>query len=201
VFKIYSLIIFIIILSGCVSKPEFQTVKKLEKEFAIEQLYLYSFLDLREKIMGQNLIKEIEIQFDVEFKKRGVEIEQLWFKKSDVLSSSSLVEDGNGVDVPVGDVIYENLKNEVATNTKYRLVAFPSYVRLTNTGVGYQVRWELFDALSNEKLWSSSSWTYNSNFIYKDELADERAKALVGGLMKQLESLKLVKKVSYEKKI
>jgi len=186
-------ILLVMVLSGCAAKPDFNTLVKLEKKIELENLYIYSFLDFREKTIGSDVISDIKKQFDLQFEQRNVQVNQLWYKETSLLTNSSISEEGGEANIPVGQIVNANLLNEQKMDAKYRLIAFPSYVRHGNSNVGYQVRWSLFDATTNERLWTASSWTNNMNWFSRNEMSETRAKVLVQGLMEQLEKAGTIK--------
>jgi len=192
------IVLMVLILSGCAAKPDFDTLVKFNKQIELENLYVYSFIDFREKIIGSSVISDMKKQFDLQFEQRGVEINQLWYKESIMLTNTSVSEKSGETNLPVGQIIKANLINEQKVNAKYRLVAFPSYVSHGNSNVGYQIKWTLSDVNTNEIIWVASSWTNNMNWLSSNEMSEARAKVFVQGLIKQLQNGGALKKVTHK---
>lgn len=193
--KIILVFIIVFLTSSCASPPEFKTGIQSRATSPINNIYMYSFLDLRVDIIGRNTLNLFEKYISHEFKTRGIPTELLSFNTAN-MGDSALLEDGNGVEVPIGKVIKKNIGNEIAFSTDYRLIIFPSYVR-TGTGiVSYQIRWDLVKAKTGERIWSANSWTSNTIWMSNDEVPERRAKVLIDGLFSQLEREGLVAKAS-----
>lgn len=181
-------------LSGCAAKPDFETSVKFNKEIELNDLYLYSFIDLHEKIIGENIVPELKQQFELQFEQRGININQLWYKDSQLLTNTAISEVDGETTVPVEKIVLANLENEQNVNAKYRLIAFPVYVNHGKSSAGYRVKWSLSGVATNEVIWAASSWTYNVDMFSNDERPEKRAKLLVKGLLRQLQNAGAVKK-------
>ncbi len=186
-------IIFSLFLASCASPPEFKTVTPSTSTLPINKIYLYSLLDLRADTIGRKMVAEFERQLSGEFEKRGVPTQLLSFSNAD-MGNSALLEDGGGVEVPIGKLVEKNIDSEKEFNADYRLIIFPSYVRIGGSGIiSYQIRWGIFRVYDKQLVWSATSWTSNTNWISADEAFEERAKVLVNGLFNQLENEGILK--------
>lgn len=195
--KIVLIFIIAFLTASCASPPDFKTGLQSRETSPINNVYMYSFLDLRVDIIGRNTLDLFEKYISHEFKERGIATKLLSFNTAN-MGGSALLEDGNGVEVPIGKVIETNIDKEMAFSTDYRLIIFPSYVR-TGTGiVSYQIRWDIVKTKSGERIWSANSWTSNTIWMSNDEIPEKKAKVLVNGLFSQLESEGLVTKIVSE---
>lgn len=184
-------------LLACANAPTHHTVKPMEGDIRIERLYVYSFLDVREDLIGKKMLVELEAQLSERLEASGIKVRQLWFNRSSTRMQYSLNEtpsqaasiysQASSVRVPVGETIRDNAENETAFAPRYRLVAFPAQSRATGTGTGYTVHWDLIDVATGKLAWRSDSRVYNMNWWSSDELPKERAKVLVDGLLAEFQ--------------
>lgn len=141
------------------------------------------------------MVAEFKRQLSGEFEKRGVSTRLLSFSSAD-MRSSALLKDGDGVEVPIGKLVAKNMDREMEFNSDYRLIVFPSHVRIGSSGIiSHQIRWNIFRIYDKQLVWPATSWTSNTNWISADEAFEERARVLVQGLFNQLENEGLLEKI------
>ena len=184
----------VLMLSGCATAPKF-TTSVADTQARISSVYIYSFLDLREKELGPRNIAALERQLAETLTNHGVRNKQLWFTRAPVREEIALNEKkkgnwfldlGTSVRVPVNEVIASNAEDEKAFGPQCRLVVFPVSTTQTSTGMSFQMRWILAEVESGKVLWSATSNTNNMNMWKADEYPEERAAMLVDGLVKEL---------------
>jgi hypothetical protein len=184
----------VLVLSGCATAPKF-TTSVADTQTRVSSVYIYSFLDLREKELGPKNIAEIERQLADTLTSHGVRSKQLWFNRAPVREEIALNQQkqgnwfldlGTSVRVPVNEVIASNAEDEKAFGPQCRLVVFPTSTTETGTGVIVQLRWLLSEVSSGKVIWSATSNTNNMNMWKFDEYPEERAFMLVDGLVKEL---------------
>jgi hypothetical protein len=178
-------------LTGCA------TNKFLEPKIGVEgisikgsRVYVYSFLDIRAKDIGQSLVNEVDAQLVSGLAESGVTSKALQFKHSEVGQSYSLT--GGGMTVPIGPTIKANLAEERAFDAKYRLVIFPSVMRLQGAWKFYDVRWDLFDTQTNTLVWSGNSHGKHLSLYSNNENPKERAKTIVDSALAAFANSKLL---------
>ena len=121
-------------------------------------------------------------------------VNQLWYQQSSLLTNNALSEEGGeGVNIPVGEIVNSNIGNENKVNAKYRLIVFPTYVSSSNEYVGYKIRWSIFEASTAQRLWTSTSWVSNPRGYAEIGMSEKRAKLLVEGLLSELENAEVIK--------
>lgn len=182
-------------LGGCANAPRFNTVNVANAPIQLTSVYIYSFLDVRESLIGRNMLRELEEQLGERFERNGVKVAQLWFSRSQLSREISLNEEptrstsiygrSSSIRVPVAETIRSNASAEVVFSPRYRLTVFPAQSRATGTGTGYKIYWDLFDVTSNQLVWRSDSDVYNMNMLAADEVPKERAKAIVDGIFSE----------------
>lgn len=182
-------------LGGCANAPRFNTVNAANASIQLTSVYVYSFLDVRESLIGKNMLHELETQLGERFERNGVKAEQLWFSRSPLrreislneepARSSSIYASSSTIRVPVAETIRSNAAAEVAFAPRYRLTVFPAQSRTTGGGAGYKIYWDLFDVTTNKLVWRSDSDVYNMNMWKADEMPKERAKAIVDGIFQE----------------
>jgi hypothetical protein len=184
-----------LLLGGCANAPRFNTVNASNAPIQLTSVYIYSFLDVRESLIGKNMLQELETQLGERFERNGVKVEQLWFSRSPLRREVSLNEEparsgsiytsSSTMRVPVAETIRSNASAEVAFSPRYRLTVFPALSRATGAGTGYKIYWDLFDVTTNKLVWRSDSDVHNLNMWKSDEMPKERAKAIVDGIFKE----------------
>lgn len=157
---------------------------------AKSRLYVYSFMDVRDSEFGPMMLAEIDRQLVAELAKASVTARVLRFKDSEAGKYYSTTN--SGMSVPTGQTISGNLANEKSLATNYRLVIFPSDMKITGAWMHYQVRWELFDAATNKRVWVATSHGKHMNFAKNDEDPQARAKGIVDGFVGELRKSRLL---------
>jgi hypothetical protein len=178
--------------AGCATAPKFHT-QLTPVVLPINSVYIYSFLDVREKQLGVNFLQAVQHDLQDELTQHGVRSKQLWFNSSPQRAEFSLNESAprglrreSTVRIPVLEVIGGNASDERAFGASYRLVMSPSDI--TNSGVGFdsQVTWILTDVKSGQVVWRATSRMSTVNLIKVDEDPSGRAQLFVHGLMQEM---------------
>lgn len=193
---ISGLLVSIVVLgtSGCATNNFRTPPPAFAGQAPLRAVYVYSFLDLRENELGPKFLGEVQRQFAEALKAKGASSAQLSFNDSPLRAEYLLKEEpvrGSltrqaSTRVPVGEVIATNLRAEAAFGAPYRLIVFPASLTALNTGHRFDVRWDIYDARTNVRVWSATSETLHQNWISHDESPVERAKILVEGIILQM---------------
>ncbi len=157
----------------------------------MDALYVYSFLDVREGILGKKFLAEVQRQLGEALAADGVKSKQLWFENSPLRNDFSLAAVGQNpastaMRIPVEEVIKANQGDDASFGSTHRLLALPASVTSTNTSIHFMVRWVLIDAQTNKVQWSTSSASNEMRWFLGDENPVGRAKDFVDGLMVEL---------------
>jgi hypothetical protein len=182
----------VLALAGCAHAPQFtgQTRTASMTGAHIDRMYVYSFVDYRDKELGPDFMKQLERQLGAALAHHGVKSEQLWFRRSPVEATYTLKSVPAGglnssTQLPVAEVIAANLPKERALDPQYRLIMFPSNLR-TGGGITVDIRWTVRDAKTNNVVWATTSSAHHSVWSDANENAAERAKMEVDGFIAEL---------------
>src|SRR5882762_160346 len=89
-------LILLLGISGCVSTSFRKPPPPYSGANAFQKVYVYSFVDIREKEIGPNFMVELERAFGEALTQSGVTSEQLWFLKSPYAADYSLQQTPTG---------------------------------------------------------------------------------------------------------
>jgi len=188
-----------VVLCGCANTTFKTATIPYTETKPVTSIYVYSFLDLR-KELGPNFLAEIKRQLSDALEKEQIATKQLWFGDSPLRDQFSLSATGSSptrtttntsMRVPVGEVINATREDEKLFGASHRLIVFPSYVLISN-GINLEVRWDLVDTKTNQIMWSTTSSSRHSNWLYRDENAERRAKVFVQNLIAELRKAKII---------
>lgn len=192
-------LILILCLSGCATTSFRKPPSPYSGANAFEKVYVYSFVDIREKEIGANFMVELERTFGDALTKHGVTIEQLWFMKSPYASEYSLQQTSTGFQkgttrVPVVEVITANQKAESAFGPSHRMIIFPASFTAIDGGPAYDFRWDIYDVKSGNLDWTATSTTSVTNWAKADENPVERAQMMVKGIIDEMKKAGVLSK-------
>jgi hypothetical protein len=171
-------------LAGCATTPKFSSSTS-SVGVQLDKIYVYSFLDVRQNVLGQHFLEDLKVELDQKFASHGVVTEQLWFRDSPVFSEFAAAG-LTSVMVPIGRVIVGNRPTEVHFGARYRLVAFPLETTAAGSWNFYDFRWDLIDVTTGMKVWTTTSHAGKLNFAGPDEYPQKRADMIVGGLIGEM---------------
>lgn len=178
------------IFAGCATS--FSTPKPFLGASPPSAVYIYSFLDLREGILGPKFLAEVREQVAHDFRSRGIRVKQLSFNDSPLrgqfaLQANQSARGKSSTRVPINEVIAENRADEASFNTSHRLIIFPIEVIQSNAYSGFHVRWSLLDAKTNQLDWFTNSYTQHQKWFLGDENPIGRAKQFVEAAIAEME--------------
>lgn len=148
------------------------------------KVFIYSFLDLRETEFGPNMLGEVDKQLAAELGKSKVSTQVLRFKNSE--PGRYFVLSNAGMTVPVKQVIDANAAAEAEAGTQYRLIIFPSNMRLQGAWKFYDIRWEVSEVKTGKRVWSTVSQGKHLTMWKADEDPAERAKTMVDAVVAEM---------------
>lgn len=154
-------------------------------------LYVYSFLDIRDAEFGPTMLAEIDTQLVRELAKATVTAKVLRFKKSKVGEYYGTTN--GGLSVPVAQTIQSNAEEERALGADYRLIIFPSQMTRSGSWKLYDIRWELIDIKTSKRVWVTTSHGKHLNLWKNDEDPQARAKTIVDGVMAEFQKSNLIR--------
>jgi hypothetical protein len=154
------------------------------------KLYIYSFLDIRDRQFGPNLLTQIDALLTRELANSQVSAKVLRFKDSETARYSTMLQEQ--MSVPVKEVIKSAHENERSFGADFRLIVFPSAMTLAGAWVHYDVRWDLIESKSGKLVWSTVSQGKHMNAWKHDEDPEIRAKTIVDGIIAELKNSRLL---------
>lgn len=189
--KILYVMALAIFTAGCAT-TEFVTSTLPAGELSIRQakVYAYSFLDLRDVDLGPRMPAQVNSQLVKALGNENVSLQAIQFKNTDVGRSFSTIN--RGMTVPVRQTIESNATAEDSFGADYRLVIFPSSIVLSGAWKFYDIRWELTDIETGNRVWSSVSKGKHLTFWKNDEDPEGRAKVIVDGAVSELKRAGLI---------
>lgn len=177
--------------SGCASNQFVATQKPADGvSLKNAKLQVYSFLDLRDTELGPNLLSEFERQFTEQLARTPVEVRVLRFKNS--ATGKYFATTAGGMSVPVKDTIDGHANEEREFGASYRLIIFPSRLRLAGAWRFYDIQWELVDATTNRRVWGTTSQGKHMNAWSNDEDPKGRAKTIVDGIVAEMKNSQII---------
>jgi hypothetical protein len=191
-------VILVFGLSGCATTTFRKPPPPYSGADPFQKVYIYSFVDIREKEIGTNFMAELERQFGEALTQHGVASEQLWFMKSPHASVFSLGQTPTGFQkgttkVPVVEVIVANQKVERAYEPSHRMIIFPASITTGGNGPTYDFRWDIMDVKSGHLDWTATSSTSVTNWAKADESPVERAQLMVKGIIDEMKKAGVLK--------
>ena len=191
-------LILVLGLSGCATTSFRKPPPPYSGANAFQKVYVYSFVDIREKEIGPNFMLELERQFGDALTENGVANEQLWFMKSPSAAEYSLQQTSTGfrqgtTRVPVIEVIAANQKAESAFGPSHRMIIFPASVTTMDGGPSYDFRWDIIDVKSGHMDWTATSSTSVTNWAKVDEDPVGRARLMVKGIVDEMKKAGVLK--------
>jgi len=179
------------LLPACATNEFLQTKTHVEGlSLKNTKLYIYSFLDVRTGELGPNLLDEFDRQLTQQLAKSGITAKVLRFRDSEPGKQYSFTS--TGMQIPVRDTIVQNLANERAMATDYRMVIFPSQLTVAGAWRHYDVRWDVMDARNGKVVWSTQSKGKHMNAWKADEEPEARAKTIVDGIVAEMQKSNLL---------
>lgn len=183
------------VLAGCAIKPSVDVSTASSSGFELRDLYIYSFLDVRQTNLGPKYLAEFERQLGDALEKRRVRSRQLWFSRSEMGRHTAMMESVSSVYprrnsslvVPVKGTVEENVQDEVAFGARYRMILFPKQIADQN----YTVHVDIYDVATGRLVWYATMQGRNFNWVVGDEVPEQRASLAVQSLMEAFDGSKL----------
>jgi hypothetical protein len=171
-----------VIFIGCASPPKLDSPPtKYTYSTEVKKIYVYSFLDFREREFGKMFIGEFKNKLISLLKEHNVPAEQLNYGDSPLVTSefSKIKTYGSGVAVvPVMEVIMENAENQKAFNPTHILLVLPTSTVVGGSRNRFTIRWVLKNTKSYSDDWIADKDISASYIFSADENYLERAQQL-----------------------
>lgn len=172
-----------IVLSGCAT-ASFNTTNKLGPPPALggANVYVYSFLDLRNSDLGTRMVQEVNTQLVAQLAAHTVTAEVMTYAQA----SEGKVPPFGTVMVPVGEIVQSNLGREQEFGAEFRLIIMPSQMNLYGATQSYEVNWSLVEIATGETVWSTTMRGDRTVWWSQDEDYQSRAETVVLGVIDQM---------------
>lgn len=187
------------VLVGCSTIPRFSDSELNESTVKLDNLYIYSFLDVKDQEYGPEFLKLARAELDTALTAAKVRHVQAWSRDPE-LTGAALVTtrkyiplQGNqqSTYVPVNEVVAANRFQEREFGTQYRLLVFPSQTDFTGMGFQYRIEWELIDLRTQRRAWTATSFL-ETVAVTSNENAQARAQGFVSGLIAEWRRLQIL---------
>lgn len=184
--------VLLAVTAGCATTSFRTPPPQYQGKSPVTAIYVYSFLDYREGKFGPKFLAEVQRRLPEAIAAHGVKTKVLSFGDSAMRAKFSItgkpVGPGGSVDrIPLEEVIAENRPDEEMLGPSHRLVVVPSYTIYSNYGSNFDVRWDMFDAKTNERVWTATSQSHHMKWLLPDENPGERAESFVEGVIAEME--------------
>lgn len=148
------------------------------------KIYIYSLLDLRVAEFGTTMLTEFDKQLAMEFAKSNATSKVLRFRESD--TGKYFTTTNSGMMIPIRQMLVSNMLDEKQFGADYRLIIFPSTMTLAGAWKYYDIRWEILDAKTNQRVWESTTKGKHLTLWKTDEDPQERARTLLEPVFQEM---------------
>jgi hypothetical protein len=184
-FRSLLVVIAAIALSSCAT-ARYVTPDKLMDVPGISgaQVYIYSFLDLREADLGERMVAEVNERLRADLAERGIQTELVTYRQTQTDREPSR---GLTVMIPVDRIVASQLSQEQALGADFRLMIIPSDMRIYGSNQSYEINWDLVDISTGEVVWTTRLQGGRTIWWSTGEDPEGRARAFVYGVIRQME--------------
>jgi len=175
-----------VLLSSCAT-ANFDTQHKLGDVRGISgaQVYIYSFLDVRDGDLGARMVGAVNEQIGAQLAAHGVESALVTYRETDAARYTAR---SGSVMIPVEDIIASQLPQEEALGADYRLIIVPSEMMIYGANQSYVINWDLIDVRTGSLIWTTSLRGNRTIWWAADEDSTRRAQIFVNGVIEQMAS-------------
>jgi hypothetical protein len=189
----------LLVLVGCSTIPRFSDSRVTESTVKLDNLYVYSFLDVKDQDYGTEFLKLARAGLDTALSGANVRHVQAWSRDPE-LAGAALVTTrryipfkGNqqSTYVPVNEVVAANRPQERQFGAQYRLLIFPSQTDFMGMGYQFRIQWELVDLRTERSAWTATSFL-ETFAVASNENTQARANGFVSGLIDEWRRLRIL---------
>lgn len=170
---------------GACATASFETAAKPGTLPAITgaQVYVYSFLDIRNSDLGAAMVAAVNQQLVARLAERGVEAQVLTYSEA---TGKPVAGWAGTVSVPIAQILAEHRDEETSFGADYRLIIMPASMNLYGANQSYQIRWSLVDAASDREMWMTTLRGDRTVWWSQNEDAEARAATFVNGVIAEM---------------
>jgi hypothetical protein len=177
-------------LSACATTSfERTTAFQSGTEISGASVVVYTFLDVRKSMFGDEMLAMMNNQLIEQFKQRGVNARIVVYKHAEAEANPSALYLGvnrSMVTVPIKPYLATQRPDEEKNGEKYRLMVFPSMVTTTGANIDSQITWTLNDIATDKPVWTTKQSTQRTIWWNSDEAPELRSKQFVEGIMAEM---------------
>ncbi len=162
-------------------------------------IYIYSFLDMREQEFGSDMLRNVHDQLSNALKSRGFDVQMFYYRdyldsEDSFVSRISSIGHNSEI-VPIKAIIEKNKTKEMEFGTDYRLIAFPNDFKIHGANQFFSIGWALTDNTSLKPLWSTEQGGGRTVWLKQDEMSDKRAADFISALISEMETSGLISRL------
>lgn len=175
--------------AGCTTTSfERTTAVQAGTEISGSSVVVYSFLDVRKGMFGEEMLALTNDQLVREFKERGVNARVVVYQHTAAENPNTLYMGVNRsiVSVPIKEYLQSQRPDEEKNGDKFRLMVFPSMVTTGGAGIDSEITWSLSDAKADKAIWSTKQKTSRTVWWNTEEAPESRSKEFVAGIMSEM---------------
>jgi hypothetical protein len=154
------------------------------------RIQLYSFLDVREDVLGITFVAEVNKQLAGALQGELVTTQLATFKDSP--AARYFTVSNKDLSVPMVDVIAANLNNEKTFSATHRMILFPKSTLVKDGGPDFVLQVDIYEVKTLKLIWRNTVNVHQYNSIYYDMNSEGRARTLVTEVMKSFKSAKIL---------
>ncbi len=153
-------------------------------------VYVYSFLDLRGDVLGDDLMSDMQDTLGASLRAAGIDNKVLPSKRNPEMGFTEDYEGNKNVGVAAA--IKANAADEAATKARFRLIAFPANVTEMEYPAMqvFDIEWKLVDIRTDREIWSLT--THDKHSYVGLTGSKSRAKSTIKRVMAGLASAGLL---------
>lgn len=176
--------------SGCASTSfERTTALQSGTEISGSSVVVYSFLDVRKGMFGDQMLTMMNNQLVEQFKQRGVNARVVVYQQTEAEATPNALYLGvnrSMVTVPIKQYLTTQRPDEVKNGDKYRLMVFPSMVTTTGANIDSEINWTLAETAADKPVWMTKQSTSRTIWWNSEEAPETRSKQFVDGIMSEM---------------
>jgi hypothetical protein len=177
-------------ISGCTT-TSFERTTSLQSgtEISGSSLVVYSFLDVRKSLFGEQMLAMLNAELVEQFQQRGVTARVVVYRQTNAESNPNAIFMGvnrSMVAVPVKEYLKTQRGDEEQHGDKFRLMVFPSMVTTGGAAIDSEISWALSDVNADKPLWATSQKTSRTVWWNSDEAPETRSKQFVDGVIAEM---------------
>lgn len=173
-------------LSACASLNYSSTENPTHVTLVGSQVYVYSFLDIRNSEFGTRMVRAANEQIVEGLGARGVQSEFITYHQTE--AGMATTSEGGSMVIPIDQIVASRRAYEQQIGADFRLLVIPSQMLVNSAAHDFEVRWVLVDTSDNRTVWQSTLRGSRTVWVGgNDSDPENRARRFVEGLFVQMQ--------------